>query len=71
MTGAATRFTGATKKGEDVVVVRKEFVTEVNKETGEKTLREIEVKELLVDDELPEVAEAYLHWQTRHGNDTL
>jgi type I restriction enzyme M protein len=59
------------EKGEDVVVVRKEFVTEVNKETGEKTLREIEVKELLVDDELPEVAEAYLHWQTRHGNDTL
>jgi type I restriction enzyme M protein len=59
------------EKGEDVVVVRKEFVTEVNRETGEKTVKEIEVKELLVDDELPEVAEAYLQWRNTHGNGRL
>jgi type I restriction enzyme M protein len=59
------------EQGEDVVVVHKEFVVEKDQETGEETLKEIDVKELLVDDELPEVAEAYLHWRTTHANGTV
>ena len=50
------------EQGDDIVVVRQEAVAERDQETGEETITEIEVKELLVDDELPEVAEAYLHW---------
>jgi type I restriction enzyme M protein len=56
--------------GEDIVITRKEHVIETDKDTGKQTLKEIEVKELLLDDELPEVADAYLHWKTAHGNGT-
>lgn len=50
------------EQGEDIVVVRKEAQTERDPTTGEQTITELEVKEVLVDDELPEVAESYLHW---------
>jgi type I restriction enzyme M protein len=56
--------------GEDIVVVHKEHVIETDKDTGVQTIKEIEVRELLIDDELPEVAEAYLHWKTTHHNGT-
>jgi type I restriction enzyme M protein len=56
-----------TPKGEDIVVVRREASIERDPNTGTETLREIEVKELLIDDELPEVAEAYIHWLTANG----
>ncbi|MDQ6807717.1 MAG: N-6 DNA methylase, partial [Actinomycetota bacterium] len=56
-----------TETGEDVVVVRKEAVTEHDPHTGQDTVTEIEVKELLLDDELPEVAEAYIRWLTTSG----
>ena len=36
-------------------------------ETGEENITETEVKELQIDDELPEVAEAYIQWLTRDG----
>ena len=53
-----------TPEGEDVVVVRKEATVERDPDTGAETVVEIEVKELLIDDELPEVAETYIHWLT-------
>jgi type I restriction enzyme M protein len=56
-----------TDEGEDVVVVRKEARVERDPATGEEVVTEIEVKELLLDDELPEVAEAYIHWLTTNG----
>jgi type I restriction enzyme M protein len=49
-----------TAAGDDIVIARTETVVDVEPDTGEKVLREAEVKELLVDDELPEVADAYL-----------
>jgi type I restriction enzyme M protein len=54
------------EKGEDIVVVHTESVMEVDSDSGEQVIREIETMELLVDDELPEVASAYLHWLTEH-----
>jgi type I restriction enzyme M protein len=58
------------EQGEDIVIVRKDHVIETDKDTGKQTIKEIEVKELLLDDELPEVAEAYLHWNARPGKGT-
>ncbi|WP_229811139.1 N-6 DNA methylase [Streptosporangium pseudovulgare] len=51
-----------TAEGEDALVSRVETVTEIDQETGAEVLREIEVTERQVDDELPEVATAYLRW---------
>jgi type I restriction enzyme M protein len=56
------------EEGDDIVVVRKEAVTEVDPESGEKIVKETEVKELLIDDELPEAASAYLKWLGKNGN---
>lgn len=52
-----------TSEGEDIVVARKEVVVERDPDSGEDTEREVEVRERLVDDELPEVAEAYRAWR--------
>lgn len=51
-----------TAEGEDIVASRTEVVADVDPKTGKKVLLETEVKELLIDDELPEVAEAYIRW---------
>lgn len=51
-----------TEDGSDALVKRSETAVEIDQETGEEVLRDIEVTERLVDDELPEVAEAYLRW---------
>ena len=56
------------EKGDDIVVVHKEALAETEPETGRQTIEQIEVKELLIDDELPEVAESYLHWLNEHGS---
>jgi type I restriction enzyme M protein len=37
-------------------------VPEIDRETGREVLREVEVRERLVDDDLPDVATAYLRW---------
>ncbi len=50
------------ENGEDLVVVRKEAMVERDAKTGAETISEMEVKDLLIDDELPEVVEAYLLW---------
>lgn len=56
-----------TPEGEDIVVVRREANVERDPETGEEIISETEVKELVIDDELPEVAEAYIQWLTMAG----
>lgn len=53
--------------GEDELVTRMETVTEIDQETGQEVLRTIEVSERQVDDELPEVATAYLRWLGEHA----
>jgi len=54
-----------TDSGDDVVIVRNESRAEPDPKTGDMVITETEVKELLVDDELPEVADAYLSWLKR------
>jgi type I restriction enzyme M protein len=51
-----------TDTGEDIVVTRVEAVPEIDRETDREVLREVEVRERLVDDDLPDVATAYLRW---------
>lgn len=54
--------------GDDIVVVRTESVTEVDPQTGATSIIQTEVKELLIDDELPDVADAYLKSVGHNGN---
>ena len=51
-----------TSEGEDAVVARLEMVSEIDPASGNEVLRQIEIRDRLVDDELPEVATAYLRW---------
>jgi type I restriction enzyme M protein len=51
-----------TETGEDIVVARTETIAEIDRATGEEVLREVQVRERLVDDDLPDVATAYLRW---------
>lgn len=51
-----------TPDGEDALVRRLETIKEIDPQTGAEVLREIEITERQVDDELPEVAAAYLRW---------
>lgn len=54
-----------TETGDDVLVAHKEPLIEIDPATGKEVLTTVEVKGRLVDDELPEVAEAYLDWLTK------
>jgi type I restriction enzyme M protein len=51
-----------TETGEDMLVTRSETVSEIDPATGEEVLSTIETLERLVDDDLPDVATAYLRW---------
>ncbi|SMY04043.1 type I restriction enzyme M protein [Brevibacterium antiquum CNRZ 918] len=51
-----------TADGSDALIKRVETIAEIDQESGSEVLREIEVTERQVDDELPEVAEAYRNW---------
>lgn len=55
-----------TSAGEDALIRRVENVIDIDQMTGAEVLREIEVVERQVDDELPEVATAYLRWLGEH-----
>lgn len=48
--------------GSDALVKRTEMITEIDPASGTEVLREMELTERQVDDELPEVAAAYLEW---------
>lgn len=54
-------------KGDDIFVTRRDLIRDIDPETGDERLREVEVKEPLIDDELPEAATAYLKWLTDHS----
>lgn len=49
--------------GKEIIVARKELSTEIEAVTGEEREVEIEVKDRVIDDELPQVALAFLQWQ--------
>lgn len=51
-----------TPDGEDALVKRIETISEIDQETGSEVVRQIEVTERQVDDELGEVADAYRRW---------
>lgn len=51
-----------TADGSDALVKRVETIAEIDQETGSEVLREVEVTDRQIDDELPEVAEAYRNW---------
>lgn len=48
--------------GSDALVKRVETIEEIDQHTGDEILREVEVTDRQVDDELPEVAAAYREW---------
>ncbi|WP_431950908.1 N-6 DNA methylase [Actinacidiphila sp. bgisy167] len=51
-----------TADGSDALVKRIETIAEIDQETGSEVLREVELTDRQVDDELPEVADAYRKW---------
>lgn len=51
-----------TEDGEEMLVTRKEIDTRINQDTNEEEEYENEVQERVLDDELPEVAQAYIKW---------
>lgn len=51
--------------GDDVLAERLETTTELDPETGVEYIRESVVRERLVDDELPEVARAFMEWLSK------
>jgi type I restriction enzyme M protein len=55
-----------TPEGDDVITIRREVVTEYDPATDREGSKEMEVRERLVDDELPEVAAAYTEWLEQH-----
>jgi type I restriction enzyme M protein len=48
--------------GDDVLVSRYEDVTDIDPDSGRDIQRTIEIRDRVIDDELPEVAEAYRTW---------
>lgn len=55
-----------TAEGEDIVFARAETILDTASEERGEYIKEVEIKERLVDDELPEVARAYLQWLGEH-----
>lgn len=51
-----------TADGEDALVQTVETVAEIDQMSGAEVMRQMEVTDRQVDDELPEVAEAYIRW---------
>jgi type I restriction enzyme M protein len=51
-----------TDTGEDVLVTKSETVAEIDAGTGEEVLRAVEIQDRQIDDDLPDVAVAYLRW---------
>ena len=50
------------KDGSDILVTKRETLREIDQETGHEVVREVDVTDRLVDDELDEVADAFLAW---------
>lgn len=56
-----------TADGQDVIVARRERVTEIDDASGEEVSKEVEVRDRVIDDELAQVAEAYRKWLKEQG----
>lgn len=52
--------------GTEIIHVKPEKVLQIDPKTGAEVLREVEVRERVLDDELAEVAEAYRAWLAEH-----
>jgi type I restriction enzyme M protein len=50
------------KTGDDIVVIKNDVITQIDQSTGQERTKKIEVRERLVDDELPEVASSFKIW---------
>jgi type I restriction enzyme M protein len=48
-------------------VLRKEEIIETDLKTGEEIIKQVEFKDKVVDDELPEVAIAFRQWLIEHA----
>lgn len=59
-----------TDEGGDYLVSRVETVTEIDQETGVEVLRQMEVQDRQIDDDLPDVATAYLRWISEQSSPT-
>lgn len=55
-----------TEAGEDILKTRQETTAEIDQETGKEVLRTVEVKERQIDDDLEDVATAYMRWLNEH-----
>ncbi|MDX2074859.1 MAG: N-6 DNA methylase [bacterium] len=51
-----------TPDGNDLIILKKEKIQKIDHDTGKLIVTDVEVKDRLIDDELPEVADAYLQW---------
>lgn len=56
-----------TDTGEDLLARRYETVAEIDQASGREVLRTVEIEERMIDDDLPEVATAYLRWLNDHA----
>jgi type I restriction enzyme M protein len=56
-----------TETGEDVIVLRTEELVEVDLKTREEHIRQVQFKDKVIDDELPEVATAFRQWLIEHA----
>lgn len=48
--------------GREMLLVRKELTAQIDPKSGEEVVKEVEVKDRILDDELPDVATAYKKW---------
>jgi type I restriction enzyme M protein len=48
--------------GDDIVALRDDEIIEFDPQTGERIVRTVQIKDRVVDDELPEVSAAYRQW---------
>jgi type I restriction enzyme M protein len=56
-----------TESGEDLIVLRTEEFIEIDPESGQERIKKVQVKDKVVDDELPEVAAAFRQWLVEHA----
>jgi type I restriction enzyme M protein len=56
-----------TETGEDVVVLRTEESVVTDLGTGEERIVQVQFKDKVIDDELPEVATAFREWLAKHA----
>jgi type I restriction enzyme M protein len=56
-----------TETGEDLIVLRTEEVVEIDPDSDNERIMKVQVKDKVIDDELPEVAAAFRQWLVEHA----